>query len=134
MGIEPFLTASALDCVVSQRLARLLCSQCKEGVLLRAETLSNFDVEGDMEAYQAKGCKRCGFSGYKGRVGLYEAMTVTKEIRELAIERASADRIAAIAIQQGMRTLQQDGIDKVRMGLTSIQEIARITGSAMAAD
>jgi len=134
MGIEPFLTASALDCVVSQRLSRLLCSQCKEGVLLRAETLRNFNVEGDMEAYQAKGCKRCGFSGYKGRVGLYEAMTVTKEIRELAIERASADRIAAIAIQQGMRTLQEDGIDKVRMGLTSIQEVARITGSAMAAD
>ena len=134
MGIEPFLTASALDCVVSQRLARLLCSHCKEGVLLRADTLRNFDVEGDMEAYTAKGCKRCGFSGYKGRVGLYEAMTVSKEIRELAIERASADRIAAIAVQQGMRTLQEDGIDKVRMGLTSIQEIARITGSAMAAD
>jgi type IV pilus assembly protein PilB len=134
MGIEPFLTASALDCVVSQRLARLLCSQCKEAVLLRADTLRNFEVECDMEAYQAKGCKRCGFSGYKGRVGLYEAMTVTKEIRELAIERASADRIAAIAIQQGMRTLQEDGIDKVRMGLTSIQEVARITGSAMAAD
>jgi type IV pilus assembly protein PilB len=61
-------------------------------------------------------------------------MTVTKEIRELAIDRSSADRIAAVAIEQGMRTLQQDGIDKVRMGLTSIQEIARITGSAMAAD
>jgi type IV pilus assembly protein PilB len=134
MGIEPFLTASALDCVVSQRLARLLCSQCKEGTLLRADALRTFDVDTDMEAYQAKGCKRCGFSGYKGRVGLYEAMTVSKEIRELAIERASADRIAAVAIQQGMRTLQQDGIDKVRMGLTSIQEVARITGSAMAAD
>jgi type IV pilus assembly protein PilB len=134
MGIEPFLTASALDCVVSQRLARLLCSHCKEGVLLRADTLRNFDVDGDMEAYRPKGCKRCSFSGYKGRVGLYEAMTVSKEIRELAIERASADRIAAVAIQQGMRTLQEDGIDKVRMGLTSIQEVARITGSAMAAE
>jgi type IV pilus assembly protein PilB len=134
MGIEPFLTASALDCVVSQRLARLLCSHCREAVLLRADAMLTFGVEGDMEAYQAKGCKRCGFSGYKGRVGLYEAMTVTKEIRELAIERASADRIAAVAIEQGMRTLQQDGVDKVRMGLTSIQEIARITGSAMTAD
>jgi type IV pilus assembly protein PilB len=134
MGIEPFLTASALDCVVSQRLARLLCSHCKEGVLLRADALRNFDVDGDMEAYRPKGCKRCSFSGYKGRVGLYEAMTVSKEIRELAIDRASADRIAAVAIQQGMRTLQEDGIDKVRMGLTSIQEVARITGSAMAAD
>jgi type IV pilus assembly protein PilB len=134
MGIEPFLTASALDCVVSQRLSRLLCSHCKEGVLLRADALRAFDVDEDMEAYQAKGCKRCGFSGYKGRVGLYEAMTVSKEIRELAIERASADRIAAVAVAQGMRTLQEDGIDKVRMGLTSIQEVARITGSAMAAD
>jgi type IV pilus assembly protein PilB len=134
MGIEPFLTASALDCVVSQRLARLLCSQCKEAVLLRADALRAFDVDEDIEAYAPKGCKRCGFSGYKGRVGLYEAMTVTKEIRELAIERASADRIAAIAVEQGMRTLQQDGMDKVRLGITSIQEIARITGSAMAAD
>jgi type IV pilus assembly protein PilB len=134
MGIEPFLTASALDCVVSQRLARLLCSQCKEAVLLRADALRAFDVDEDIEAYAPKGCKRCSFSGYKGRVGLYEAMTVTKEIRELAIERSSADRIAAIAVEQGMRTLQQDGMDKVRLGITSIQEVARITGSAMAAD
>jgi type IV pilus assembly protein PilB len=134
MGIEPFLTASALDCVVSQRLARVLCSHCREAVLLRVDALRAFDIETDMEAYQPKGCKRCGFSGYKGRVGLYEAMTVSKEIRELAIERSSADRIAAVAIEQGMRTLQQDGIDKVRMGITSIQEIARITGSAMAAE
>ena len=134
MGIEPFLTASALDCVVSQRLARLLCSHCKEAALLPADAVRKFGVDTDMEAYQPKGCKRCGFSGYKGRVGLYEAMTVSKEIRELAIERASADRIAAVAVEQGMRTLQQDGIDKVRMGITSIQEVARITGSAMAAD
>jgi type IV pilus assembly protein PilB len=134
MGIEPFLTASALDCVVSQRLARLLCSHCKEAVLLRADALRAFDVDHDMEAYTPKGCKRCSFSGYKGRVGLYEVMTVSKEIRELAIERGSADRIAAVAIEQGMRTLQEDGIDKVRMGITSIQEVARITGSAMAAD
>ena len=83
---------------------------------------------------QPKGCKRCGFSGYKGRVGLYEAMTVSKEIRELAIERASADKIRDVAIEQGMRTLQQDGVDKFRMGITSIQEVARVTGSAMAAD
>jgi type IV pilus assembly protein PilB len=103
-------------------------------VLLRAEAMRKYDVDGDMEAYQPKGCKRCGFSGYKGRVGMYEAMTVSKEIRELAIERSSADRIAAVAIEQGMRTLQEDGLDKVRMGITSIQEVARITGSAMAAD
>jgi type IV pilus assembly protein PilB len=134
MGIEPFLTASALDCVISQRLARLLCSHCKEPVTIRADALRNFEIDHDVEAQQPKGCKRCGFSGYKGRVGLYEAMTMSKEIRELAIERASADKIRGVAVEQGMRTLQQDGIDKFRMGITSIQEVARITGSAMAAD
>ena len=134
MGVEPFLTASALDCVVSQRLARLLCSQCKEPVTIRGDVLQTFGIDHDVEAQQPKGCKRCGFSGYKGRVGLYEAMTVTKEIRELAIERASADKIRDKAIEQGMRTLQEDGLDKFRAGDTSIQEVARITGSAMAAD
>jgi type IV pilus assembly protein PilB len=134
MGIEPFLTASALDCVVSQRLARLLCSHCKEPVTIRAEALGSFGIDHDVDSYQAKGCKRCGFSGYKGRVGLYEAMTVTKEIREMVIGRASADQIRDVALQQGMQPLQQDGVDKFRMGITTIQEVARVTGSAMAAD
>jgi type IV pilus assembly protein PilB len=134
MGIEPFLTASALDCVVSQRLARLLCSQCKEPVTIRADALSGFGIDHDIDAYQAKGCKRCGFSGYKGRVGLYEAMTVSKQIREMVIGRASADQIRDLAIEQGMRTLQQDGVDKFRMGITTIQEVSRVTGSAMVAE
>jgi type IV pilus assembly protein PilB len=134
MGIEPFLTASALDCVVSQRLARLLCSQCKEPIVLRADALRSFGIDHDVEAFGKKGCKRCGYSGYKGRVGLYEAMTVSKEIRELAIERASADKIRDVAVAQGMRTLEQDGLDKFRMGVTTIQEVARVTGSAIAAD
>jgi type IV pilus assembly protein PilB len=134
MGIEPFLTASALDCVVSQRLARLLCTQCKEPVTIKADALRAFGIDHDVDSYQAKGCKRCGFSGYKGRVGLYEAMTVTKEIREMVIERASADQIRDKAMEQGMRPLQQDGVDKFRMGITTIQEVSRVTGSAMAAE
>ncbi len=134
MGIEPFLTASALDCVVSQRLARLLCPHCKEPVTIRADVLRGFGIDHDVDSYSAKGCKRCGFSGYKGRVGLYEAMTVSKEIRELVIERASADQIRDVAIEQGMVPLQQDGVDKFRMGITTIQEVSRVTGSAMAAD
>jgi type IV pilus assembly protein PilB len=134
MGIEPFLTASALDCVVSQRLSRLLCAHCKEPTVIKADALRNFGIDHDVEAYGPKGCKRCSFSGYKGRVGLYEAMTLSKEIRELVIERSSADRIRTVAMEQGMRTLQEDGMDKFRMGLTSIQEVARITGSALAAD
>jgi len=134
MGIAPFLTASALDCVISQRLARLLCSHCKERVVIPADALTQYHIHTDLEAYKAKGCKRCNYSGYKGRVGIYEAMLLSDEIRDMTIERAGADAIRHVAIEQGMRTLQQDGIDKVRMGLTSIQEIARVTGSAMAAD
>jgi len=134
MGIAPFLTASAIDCVISQRLARVLCTHCKERVVLRAGSLSQYQIHTDLEAYKANGCKRCGYSGYKGRLGIYEAMVVSEEIRELTIERASADQIRQVSVAQGMRTLQQDGIDKVRMGATSIQEIARITGSALPAD
>ena len=134
MGIAPFLTASALDVVISQRLARVLCTHCKERVVLKAGTLTQYRIDTDLEAYKPAGCKRCGYSGYKGRVGIYEAMVMSEEIRELTIEKASADQIRRIAVDQGMRPLQKDGIDKVRMGITSIQEIARVTGSALPAD
>jgi type IV pilus assembly protein PilB len=93
-----------------------------------------YHIHTDLEAYKATGCKRCGYSGYKGRIGVYEAMVMSEEIREMTIDRASADQIRRTAVEQGMRTLQQDGIDKVRMGATSIQEIARVTGSALPAE
>ncbi len=136
MGIEPFLTASAIDCVVSQRLARVLCTNCKERVMLSADALrkSGFDVPYDVEAYEARGCARCKYSGYKGRVGLYEAMTMSDELRELAIKRASADQIRRVAVQAGMQLLQHDGFDKVRAGITSIEEVARVTGQLPPAD
>jgi type IV pilus assembly protein PilB len=134
MGIAPFLTASALDCVISQRLARRLCAHCKEEVVLPVHTLVQYDLHEDLHAFRNVGCSRCSHSGYKGRVGIYEAMLVTKEIREMTIERDSADRLRAVATEQGMRTLQQDGIDKVRAGETTIEEVARVTGSAMDAD
>jgi type IV pilus assembly protein PilB len=136
MGIEPFLTASAIDCVVSQRLARLLCTNCKEPVTLTVEQLRNsdFDVAEDIQAFEAHGCQRCANSGYKGRIGLYEAMLVTDEIRTLVIERAAADSIRAVAVRQGMVQLAEDGLEKVRQGLTTIEEIARVTGSAISAD
>jgi type IV pilus assembly protein PilB len=134
MGIAPFLTASALDCVISQRLARVLCLHCKEPVVLKAGSLIQYDIHTDIETFRAKGCKRCGHSGYKGRIGIYEAMLMSEEIREMTIERSSAEVIRQTAIQQGMRTLQEDGLDKVRAGVTSIQEIARVTGSALPAE
>jgi type IV pilus assembly protein PilB len=129
MGIEPFLVASALDCIVAQRLARTLCHSCKARTILPAAVLRDhgFNTGYDLEVYEPAGCARCGGSGYKGRVGLYEVMPVTEEIRTLAIERASADRIAAVAVRDGMRRLREDGLDKVRHGVTSIAEVARVT-------
>jgi type IV pilus assembly protein PilB len=132
MGIEPFLVASAVDCVVAQRLARMLCATCKKRVLIPADRLTEagFNVQYDLEAYEPAGCGRCGNSGYKGRIGIYEVMTVTGEIRDLILDRAPADRIAQLAVQQGMRRLRDDGLDKVRQGRTSIAEVARVTDSA----
>jgi type IV pilus assembly protein PilB len=131
MGIESFLVASALDCVVAQRLARTLCSDCKKRTILSSEVLrdNGFPIGVDIEAYEAVGCRRCGGTGYRGRIGLYEVMQVSEEIRSLAIERRSADEIRDVAIRQGMRRLQDDGLEKVRVGRTSITEVARVVGT-----
>ena len=132
MGIEPFLVASALDCVVAQRLARTLCSTCKKRTIVPAEVLrrSGFKVKLDLEVYEPVGCGRCGGMGYKGRVGLYEVMTLNEEIRALVLARAAADEIAAVAQRGGMRTLRDDGLAKVQAGLTSLAEVARVTGTS----
>jgi len=129
MGIEPFLTSSAVDCVVAQRLTRRLCSSCKRRTILGSAALreSGFNAAFDVEAYDPVGCSRCGGSGYRGRVGLYEVMVISDEIRELAIKRASADEIVKVAVQQGMRPLRDDGLDKVRQGVTSIAEVTRVS-------
>jgi type IV pilus assembly protein PilB len=136
MGIEPFLVASALDCVVGQRLARTLCQHCKKRTILSADVLrqSGFPARMDIEAYDPVGCSRCGGSGYKGRIGLYEVMTITEEIRKLIIERASADEIASSATRSGMRRLREDGLEKVRQGRTSVSEVARVTGTGVSED
>jgi len=134
MGIEPFLVASAIDCVVAQRLARKLCQYCKERQIISAAVLRANGIRSqfDMEAYNAQGCPRCGHSGYKGRIGLYEVLQVTDEIRKLALARVPAPEIAEVAVRQGMRLLRDDGLEKVRLGLTSIAEVTRVTGTGAA--
>jgi type IV pilus assembly protein PilB len=129
MGIEPFLTASAVDCVVAQRLARTLCTSCKRETVLTVDALrsAGFEATSDLEAYEQVGCSRCGGSGYKGRIGLYEVMVISDEIRDMTIDRASSDAIRRVAIEQGMRELREDGLEKVRLGLTSITEVTRVT-------
>jgi type IV pilus assembly protein PilB len=134
MGIEPFLVASAIDCVVAQRLARKLCQHCKERQIVTAEELRNNGIRSqfDMEAYKAMGCTRCGHSGYKGRIGLYEVMSVSDEIRKLTLARVAATDVSEVAVRQGMRLMRDDGVEKVRLGLTSIAEVTRVTGSGAA--
>ena len=135
MGVEPFLVASAIDCVVGQRLARKLCQHCKERGIITADVLRANGIRSqfDMEAYQPKGCARCNHTGYKGRIGLYEVMIVTEEIRKLTLARAPAPEIAEVAVRQGMRLMRDDGLEKVRHGMTSIEEVTRVTGSGAAA-
>jgi type IV pilus assembly protein PilB len=131
MGIEPFLVGSAVDCVVAQRLARLLCEECKKRATLPAEVMraNGFNVGLDLECYEPVGCARCGGSGYKGRIGLYEVMWVSETIRSLAVAREPAETIAHAAVHEGMMRLREDGLEKVRRGLTSIAEIARVAGT-----
>ena len=131
MGIEPFLVSSAVDCVVAQRLARKLCVECKRSVTIPADVLRNAGLpdDADLEAFEAVGCGRCGETGYRGRIGLYEILTATDEIRSLVVRNASGDAIRAVALEQGMRTLRIDGFDKVRQGITSLAEIGRVAGS-----
>jgi type IV pilus assembly protein PilB len=131
MGIEPFLVASALDCVVAQRLARMLCPNCKRRTIVSAEVLreNGYKALVDLEAYEPVGCRRCAGSGYRGRLGLYEVMSVSSEIRSLALERRPAEEMREIAVRQGMRRLRDDGLEKVKQGRTSIAEIARVIGS-----
>jgi type IV pilus assembly protein PilB len=131
MGIEPFLIASAIDCVVAQRLARTLCVHCKRRMILPAAVVQDhgFNTSFDIEAYEPVGCTRCSGSGYRGRIGLYEVMGMSEEIRSLTLSRAASEQIGAVAAREGMRRLREDGLDKVKSGQTSIAEVARVTGS-----
>jgi len=132
MGIEPFLTASAVDAVLAQRLARRLCKECREPYTATKEMLRKNDFppevcdRDDVVLYRAKGCSRCNTTGYKGRLGLFEVMIVSEAIRRLTVERKSADEISRVAAAEGMKSLREDGIDKVLLGSTSVEEIARV--------
>jgi type IV pilus assembly protein PilB len=129
MGIETFLTASAVDCVVAQRLARKLCSNCKRRSIIPARALveAGVRVGADVEAYEPVGCARCGSNGYRGRVGIYSVMSLSDRLKEMTISRAPEPEIAAIAREEGMLTLREDGVSKVRAGQTSLEEVLRVT-------
>ena len=133
MGVEPFLTASAVDCVIAQRLVRKLCEQCKEPYAATREMLQRIrfpedavDRWAEIKLYRAGGCSRCHHTGYKGRLGIYEVMPVSEAIERLIVERKSADEIGRVAGAEGMISLREDGLQRVLQGITSVEEIARV--------
>ncbi len=130
MGVEPFLSASAINCVLAQRLARRLCKECKEKYTPDEEALERigfpFEPGHPPQLYRAVGCNKCNNIGYKGRMGVHEVMTMTEEIERACVNHASGDEIARIAREQGMKTLRDDGFAKVLAGTTSIEEIMRV--------
>jgi type IV pilus assembly protein PilB len=133
MGVEPFLTGSAVTGVVAQRLARKLCSHCcemyipsREEMLAARFTVEQVAAADGVSLYRKKGCPRCNQTGYKGRIGIYQLMVMTEELSHLAATHASRDDLERAALGAGMRTLWDDGLSKVASGLTSIEEIGRV--------
>jgi type IV pilus assembly protein PilB len=128
MGAENYLLASALNGVVSQRLMRKVCPECCDLILASEEEKKLLKVTDDVEIVVAKGCKLCNGTGYQGRVGIYEILVIDREIRELISKRASDLQIEDVALNSGMKTLQQSARDKVLMGVTTITELRRVLG------
>jgi type IV pilus assembly protein PilB len=136
MGVEPFLTGSAVSGVLAQRLARKLCTHCCELYTPTTEELLKARVSPDIAAradgvglYRKVGCPRCGRSGYKGRIGIFQLLVMTEEIQVLAAAKARREEIERAAVEGGMRTLWDDGLAKVMSGQTSLEELARVVSS-----
>ena len=131
MGVEPFLTSTAVDCVIAQRLARRLCEACKRPVELADEVLSEIRFPSQLfggakpRFFQAVGCDRCGGSGYRGRVGLYELMVVTDDLKDSILHRASTAEVSRVAQREGMVRLREDGLVKAAQGVTTIEEVLK---------
>jgi len=131
MGIEPFLVASSVHLVVAQRLVRRICTRCKEPVDVPEQGLLNAGFKkkecSSLKLFKGVGCEHCSETGYKGRVGLYEAMVVDDEMKELILSGGSSYELAQKAVENGMITLRQSGLQKIRDGLTTIEEVVRET-------
>ncbi|MFP4058534.1 MAG: GspE/PulE family protein [Candidatus Brocadiia bacterium] len=135
MGVEPFLVSSSVVACLAQRLVRVLCPKCKEPYELPPEALERLnipvgEITGKITAYKAKGCPACNHQGYKGRLGVFELLVVTDEIRRLVLDHAPAVEIGKVACEQGMVTMLQDAVSKVLQGITSMQEALRVVDVA----
>lgn len=131
MGVEPFLVASAVECFIAQRLVRVICDNCRKEFKPDKEILKELGVSrmdlSKIKLHEGKGCESCRFTGYKGRTAIYEILVMSEPIRELVLKRSSSDQIKKKALGLGMRTLRQDGWEKIKAGITTPGEVMRVT-------
>jgi type IV pilus assembly protein PilB len=132
MGIEPFLVGSSLDCVLAQRLSRRLCEWCKDAyepsdAELEAMAWPTDQLKAPEQLWRPVGCRSCGQTGYRGRLAINEVMPVTEEIERLAVRHASSTEVGHVAVAEGMVTLREDGLRKCTSGLTTVEEVLRVT-------
>ncbi|MDD5194193.1 MAG: GspE/PulE family protein [Candidatus Omnitrophica bacterium] len=133
MGVEPFLVSSSLECLIAQRLVRLICPKCKTAISghKKADILKQAHEEkietSEIELFEGKGCQECRFTGYRGRTGIYEILRISEPIREMIVTKSTSQQIKQKAIAEGMRTLRRDGLCKVLRGLTTLSEVMRVS-------
>jgi len=131
MGIEPFLVTSSVIAIIAQRLVRVLCPKCKEPYLPDAESLYNLGIEpsavkGDT-IFQKKGCQACMHTGYRGRTAIFEIMIMDEPLKRLILKTSDSNQISDLAVARGMVSLVRDGAKKVLEGVTTIEEVFRVT-------
>ncbi len=130
MGVEPFLVASSVECLIAQRLVRTICPECREKTKFDKDLLNQFEItpsQGEMTLYQGRGCEACKTTGFRGRTAIYEIIVIDEELREMIAHSASSAEIKKIAIRKGMHTLRQDGWEKIQQGMTTPSEVIRVT-------
>ncbi len=131
MGIEPFLVSASVVLIASQRLARVICTSCKEEEKVPVPALVQLGFSEEeaesVKCYKGRGCSACNKSGYRGRIALYEVMPLRDELKEMILEGASADELKKTAVRLGMQTLRMSGLSKIKKGITTIEEVVRVT-------
>ncbi len=128
MGIESYLIASSVLAILAQRLVRIVCRECREPYQVEGEILRELGANGGAtQAYRGRGCEACSYTGYRGRIGIYEFLLVDDEVRRLVLQKTSAQVVKQAALASGMRTLREDGWEKVRRGITTVSEVLRVT-------
>ncbi|MFA5090853.1 MAG: type II secretion system ATPase GspE [Candidatus Omnitrophota bacterium] len=130
MGVEPFLISSSVIGILAQRLVRVICDNCKERYKPVAGVLKDLGLVGDKEFYRGRGCNRCRDTGFMGRIGIFELLIINEEIRKMVDAKKSADEIEKKGIELGMKTLRQDGLDKAARGITTLDEVLKVTNEA----